>query len=128
MKRSVVAACAALALLPLSAPARAEAPAVIVTGEDLKSVLESCRSLETRDATMTRACTAYQAGVATGVLIYLRMANADAPFCIPEGTSSPEIDRAILAFVSRDRHGELPAALAVIGALSEYFPCPKASP
>lgn len=111
----------------LAAPPPAETPSGVPrTGAELQAILEACAALPSSTRALpevARACSGYQAGVITGVLVYARLASHPAPFCFPDGTSDEKIDTALRARVGMTP--EYPASAAVIFAIFDAFPCPK---
>lgn len=111
----------ALAISALSgAPARQTA--VPVTGQDLATLLQTCR-LE------KASCHTYPLAVATGSLTTSRLFKAPDLFCLPASVRDADLPAAISRFIDAKPEAlKWPAPLVVIATFMDTFPCPHAAP
>ncbi|HEX9767600.1 MAG TPA: Rap1a/Tai family immunity protein [Kiloniellales bacterium] len=68
-------------------------------------------------------CTYYMMGLVDGLVIS-SIGQAYAPHCVPEGTSSQTVRRAVYERIAAWSASRKPAATGVAAALSAAFPCP----
>ena len=95
------------------------------TGGDLVALHAACRDNPPNDpGEAQRACHGYPAGVLTGVIALSRMTGQPLPFCLPQDITDERILGAIRDFtVLTPGAGDLPAALVILAAASDSFPC-----
>lgn len=109
-------------------PADADAPRaeswLPQTGGHLADLARTCRDRQPQTPPAMRNCYAFQAGVIVSALYFARQAQAQVPFCLPEGITDARIAKTIADFVeTTPEAGRYPAAGVVVAAMAKDFPC-----